>query len=195
MLLTRPSLKGRSFVIQFHEIIQEFGTCIPWLDPVRRLGFTTNGDCFRDQLLMAFGCDDESDIVPLQFVTSNRAREHVGGIMLFRQSPEQFADRTNIEASEVLRASGFPFLSCFQVRGELRNRGHGPDLAKRVFATLLKSHGKMQWVVTNPRMLQWYLAMGATLHSPLVNQDGCWLMSYDQTVRTDQSQTRPRLLR
>ncbi len=187
MKLIERSLDGRAFVIQFNQIMSEFGSCIPWLKPLKSLGFSTNGMYVRDRILQSFRCGDPSDITPLQFVTSDRQREYVGGMMLFRRSPEQFIDAQNQAISEELASSGYPFLSCLQVRTDLKNQGHGPKFIQKVFRTLLETHGKMQWVVTNRRSLNSYLSMGATLNSPLVNKDGLYLMSYNRATATSLS--------
>ncbi len=180
MRLVQRSLEGRAFVIQFHEIMEEFGKDIPWLDSLKGLVFSTNGRYVRDRILETFRCEDPSDIVPIQFVTSDRGSDYTAGMILFRRSPEQLADPRNRAVCEELTALGYPFLSCFQVREVLRNQGHGPDLIKRVLATLLESHGKMHWIVSSLHQAHWYQAMGATLQSPLVNQDGLWILSYNK---------------
>lgn len=180
MKLIERSLAGRAFAIQFNQIMQEFGSCIPWLEPLKPLGLSTNGTYVRDRILQSFRCGDPSDITPLQFVTPDQGREYVAGMMLFRNSPERFSDAKNQAVSGELTSSGYPFLSCLQVRTDLRNQGYGSRFVKKAFRTLLKTHGKMQWVVAHRRSINAYISMGATLHSPLMNQDGLWLMSYNR---------------
>jgi len=187
MKIIERSLAGRAFAIQFEQIMLEFGSCIPWLEPLKPLSFSTNGKYVRDRILQSFRCRDPFDITSLQFVTPDCSGEYIAGMMLFRYSPERFIDAGNQAISKELASSGYSFLSCLQVRNDLRNQGYGAGFVGKVFRTLVQTHGKVQWVVANRRSINTYISMGATLQSPLVNQDGVWLMSYNRKTAASPS--------
>ena len=70
MQLISRSLRGRTFLIQFIEIMREFGAEIPWLEPLQNIAYATNAAYVRDRLLRAFSCHDPSEVTPYQFVTA-----------------------------------------------------------------------------------------------------------------------------
>jgi hypothetical protein len=179
MLLVQRSLRGRAFLLQFTEIVQEFGTVIPWLDPLRSIQYSTNGSHFRDRILQFLNCQDDSEITPLQFVTSDRSREYVGGIIRFAHSPERFVDIRNEAIQEQLAHDGFQFISCLQVRSTLRRQGHGHNLFRRALTTILTTHGKVWGVASDPSLIPWYVSLGAKSRSPVENRDNLWVLSWD----------------
>lgn len=178
-LITR-SLSGRAFLLQFLEIMAEFGGEIPWLEPLQPIRFSTNGTWFRDQLLRALRQEEER-IVPLQFVTSDRPGDFVGGMLHFPVSPEQFRDRENREIQERLTHQGASFISCLQVRDVCRGQGHGRDLLERSLQVLLRSHGRVWGVVSKPSLVTWYASFGFRLCSPRENEDKLWILTLDPT--------------
>src|SRR3989344_7969748 len=115
MQLISRSLRGRTFLIQFIEIMREFGAEIPWLEPLQNIAYATNAAYVRDRLLRAFSCHDPSEVTPYQFVTADESREYVGGILHFTKTPEVFIDRSNQEIAERLTQEDFHYISCLQV--------------------------------------------------------------------------------
>jgi hypothetical protein len=179
MLLVSQSLRSRAFLMQFIEVLQEFGGVIPWLDPLRSLRYITNTAHFRDKFLLSVCCKDESEIKPLQLVSSDRSHEYVGGIIHLAHSPEIFTDSRNQGMSELLAHEGYQFMTCLQVRTDRRNRGHGFDLFSRALRTILENHEKVWGVVSDPKLLSWYSSLGGEIRSPLDNQDCLWILSWE----------------
>lgn len=180
MQLTARSLKGRAFLLQFTQIMSEFGREIPWLEPLKTIAFSTNSTYFRDRFLCSLGCKEAEDVTPWQFVSSDESREYFGGILCFAHSPEKFRDRANQETLELLNHARYRFVSCLQVRDVLRGQGHGNELMKRALRAILARHEKVWGVASNFRLLPWYTSLGAKVHSPWVNRDNLWIVSWEK---------------
>ena len=180
MQLVQSELTDRGFHIQFADVMREFGTVIPWLDPLRKVEFSTNPDYFRDKVLKGLRCRDESDITPLQLVTSDERREYVGGIIRLAHSPEKFVDSRNQELFERFSTQGYQFISCLQIRKDLRGGRLGPALMRDACDLFLKVYGKFWGVVSDFRLIQYYISIGAHLDSPLDNADRLWIVSWQR---------------
>ncbi|MFA4845967.1 MAG: GNAT family N-acetyltransferase [Patescibacteria group bacterium] len=180
MQLQQVSLRGRRFLIQFGEIIREFGGVIPWLDGIENLGYATNGVYFRDQLLRRLGQEEEG-VTAYQFVLSGSGRKFLGGLLQFQRTPERFKDSRNNDSVSRLVYRGSTFISCLQVRPTHRGDGVGDELMRRTLKTLLREKGSVWGVVSDPRLLSWYKTLGARILSPLENQDGLWIVHWSCT--------------
>jgi len=167
-------------LIQFHEIMAEFGRVIPWLDGMDDMRFATNGEWFSNELLRRLG-QSGSRITPYQFVNPDDARSFVGGILRFDMSPERLRDSRNAEIAECLSSSGSSFISCLQVRNPRRRNSVGTDMMRRSLDTILAHHGAVWGVVSNPRLLSWYASLGAELLSPRDNKDDLWIVHWNAT--------------
>ncbi len=181
MHLQPVSLRGRRFAIQFHEIIGEFGSVIPWLDGLYRLGYATNSEYFRDEFLRSTRQEDGT-ITPFQFIETGRAGEFLGGVLHFGRSPEGFLDRRNCATQERLAACGVSYISCLQVRGDRRGVGVGREMFPRALYAILRKKGAIWGVVSNPRLLPWYKSLGAQCLSPLENLDNLWIVQWNSTT-------------
>jgi hypothetical protein len=163
--------------------MDEFGQKIPWLLPLQQLGLATNASYFREELISRLGMRDEASLTPLQFTTSDIRREFIGGALHFSCSPERFRDSRNQGLNERLSGEGYQFVSCLQIRKDLRGGRHGPKFAGMVLDSLLKSHGKVWAVVSEPRLAQRYISLfGGTLRSPQENKDGLWILSWENNT-------------
>ncbi len=182
MRLQPVSLRGRRFFIQFHELMVEFGHVIPWLDGLSELRFATNGEWFRDHLLGRLG-QRNGVITPYQFVEGDEARTYIGGILLFDQSPETLRDRCNYEIAERLASEGASFISCLQVRESRRGSGVGGKMMPRAIRAIRHEHGAVWGVVSDPRLLPWYAALGAQTPSTLDNKDELWIVHWPKLVQ------------
>ncbi len=178
MRLQPVSLRGRRFLIQFYEIMSEFGHVIPWLDGMDDLRFATNGEWFCEELLRRSG-QRNGRITPYQFVDGNDARTFVGGIMHFDQSPECMRDPRNSEIMEFLTASGSSYVSCLQVREPRRGVGVGTQMVRRAIDAVLTKYNSVWAVVSDPRLISWYTSLGASFLSPLDNDDHLWILSWN----------------
>jgi len=179
MKIIECGLDSREFLIQFWEILQEFGTEIPWLEGLKKLRYVGNSTRFRDMLLTGLKMSDETGISPLQLVTSSEDREYVGGVLRFERAPEKFKDRKNLQIQEELEANGSQFLSCLQIRTDQRGGRHGPRLVKHTTDAMLARYGSFWAVVSDMRLIHWYESFGANLRSRLENQDGLWIISWN----------------
>jgi len=178
MLLQPVSLRGRRFLIQFYEVMAEFGNVIPWLDGMDEMRFATNGEWFRDELLRRLGQHD-GQVTPYQFVDGDAPRTFVGGILHFSESPEYLLDTRNAELAEQLVSEGSSFISCLQVRDPRRGTGVGTQMTQRAINAILKRHSDVWGVVSDPRLLAWYQTLGASTPSTLENNDGLWIVSWN----------------
>lgn len=178
MRLEPVILRGRRFLIQFYEIMAEFGGVIPWLDGLDEMRFVTNGEWFVDELLCRLG-QRNGRVTPYQFVDANHARSFVGGILHFDVSPEHLRDCRNNGIVERLTADGASYISCLQVREPRRGTGVGNEMMRHAIQAILARHGSVWGVVSNPRLLPWYASLGANLESPLNNQDGLWVVQWN----------------
>jgi GNAT superfamily N-acetyltransferase len=177
MRLVERSIRSRAFLLQYLQIMEEFGEEIPWLQPLKPISFSTNPNYFRDQFLRRLGCEEE-EIVPYQLVMSDVPREFVGGILYFPRSPEGFKDRNNQEILERIDSEGYRFISCLQVRDVFRGQGYGATIMQRALGAILEEHKKIWGVVSNPSLLPWYASMGAKVLSPAENKDELWVVSF-----------------
>lgn len=166
-------------MLQFNQIIGEFGNVIPWLEPLQNIAFYTNAKHFEDRLLMGLRCDNREDITPIQFVTSDESQEYVGGMIRFTKSPEKFTDFRNLEVQESLEQKGHNFVSCIQMRKEHRSKGYTNLLMKETLSNLLTTYKGVWGVVTDPLLLRWYISLGGILRSPMKNLDNLWIISWE----------------
>lgn len=181
MQLQPVSLRGRRFLIQYSEIMTEFGRIIPWLDGLDDLRFATNGVWFLEELVRRLGQQDGM-VTPYQFVDPDDAQTFVGGILHFDRSPEHLRDPRNAKIAEQLMDSGTSFISCLQVRKPRRGVGVGTHMGHRAINAILKYHGPVWGVVSDPRMTAWYTSLGASLPSPIDNKDGLWIVHWPLSV-------------
>lgn len=155
----------------------EFGEEIPWLDGLDEMRFATNGEWFVEELLLRLG-QRNGRVTPYQFVDVDDARTFVGGILHFDVSPERLRDPRNLELAERL-AENASFISCVQVREIRRGQGAGTLMMRRAIDAILRHHGAVWGVVSNPRHLPWYASLGAELPSPLDNRDNLWIINWN----------------
>lgn len=182
MRLQTTNLHGRGFLIQFYEIMREFGEVIPWLDGMDEMRFATDGRWFCDELLRRLG-QKNGRVTPYQFVDSDEARTFVGGILHFDVSPEHLRDPHNIDITQRLTLGGASYISCLQVRPSRREVGIGNSMMQQAIDAILTHHGAVWGVVSNPRLLSWYVSLGATIHSPLNNADDLWIVTWNPIKR------------
>lgn len=177
MRLIQRKLSGRAFLLQFMSVMEEFEEEIPWLEP---LPHATNGSYVRDRILQHFRCKDESEVIAMQFVTSDRPGFYFGGIIRFVRSPEIFLDTRNQEINERLSHLGYQFISCLQVREVHRGAGHGRAIMTKALRVVLSEHQKVWGVVSNPDLVAWYQSLGANVLSPRENKDDLWIVSWQK---------------
>ncbi len=179
MKLVQHSLGGRTFLLQFHQIMGEFGNVIPWLAPLHDIAFYTNPKRFEDHLLLRLGCNDREDLTPIQFVTPDESHDYVGGMIRLTKSPEKFIDFRNIETQGLLAHQRYHFVSCLQLRKEYRGKGFTNTLVKNAFQSVLDTHKKVWGVVSDPLLIRWYISLGGILRSPMENKDHLWIISWE----------------
>ncbi|PIX62029.1 hypothetical protein CO057_04235 [Candidatus Uhrbacteria bacterium CG_4_9_14_0_2_um_filter_41_50] len=179
MGLEKVSLRGRRFSIQFFSIMQEFGGVIPWLDGMDEMRFATDGHWFQDAMRSRFG----GEVTPYQFVADDDASTFVGGILHFDKAPERMRDCQNLALAEYLEAKGVNFISCLQVRDPMQGRGLGSAMTRRAIDVIIKKHGPVWGVVSNPKLLPWYVALGANTPSPPDNRDSLWIVDWSHSAR------------
>lgn len=177
MVLQQVSVRGRRFLVQFYEVMREFGREIPWLDGLDDLRYATNGEWFCDELARRTRQSDGT-VTPYQFVDSDSARTFVGGILHFAKSPERFCDGRNIEVAERLQAEHASFISCLQVRPERRSHDVGKTMMLRSIAAIRAKHGAVWGVAPNIRLRDGYVTLGAQSCSPEENSDNLWIVHW-----------------
>lgn len=184
MILSVEDLRSRSFLIQFYEIIMEFGKEIPWLAPLINIGFSTDSIYFRDQILKKLGCEEEG-IMPYQFIAPETGKYFVGGLLHFSKSPENFKSSVNRDIQEKLESEKAAYISCLQIRQPFRFSGNGKELMERTLRVILKEHGKVWGVVAHPELLSMYTGLGARVHSTLHNKDKLAVISWSNQNALD----------
>lgn len=177
MQLQSVGLRGRRFTIQFYELMREFGSDIPWLEGLDELGFATNGEWFREELLRRLG-QATGDVTPYQFIDNNPGRTYIGGLLHFTQSPEHLRDRHNNAIAERLAGEGASYISCLQVRTPQRGTGVGTEMMRRAIGAILDRHGSVWGVVSDPRLVSWYVSLGAVALSRASNRDDLWIVHW-----------------
>jgi predicted GNAT family N-acyltransferase len=177
MQLVKRSLESRAFLIQFGEVMREFGQEIPWLEGLENSVFWTNAAKFRSELLKKWRCED-GQVVAYQFILPGEEREYAGGIIHFSHSPEVFKDRSNQQILERFEAEGYHFISCLQVRSTFRSQGHGHNMTTRALKSIQAKYPKIWGVVSDYHLIAWYQKLGGQLLSPLDNSDNLWTISW-----------------
>ena len=177
MQLRCPDPDSREFLIQFEQIMREFGGVIPWLDDLDDLRYATNRVWFTGELSRRLGQRNGS-VIPHQFVEENEAETYIGGFLLFGQSPENLRDRRNGKIAERLALEGARFISCLQVREPKRGIGVGKKMMARAIDVIREKSGGVWGVVSNPDLVSWYEALGGTILSPRNNDDNLWIIHF-----------------
>lgn len=171
------SLRGRRFLMQFWELMAEFGDEIPWLQGLDDLRYATNAAWFCEELARRTG-QRHGVVTPYQFVDGDVARTYIGGILHFSRSPECFRDRRNAEAAERLAAEGASFISCLQVRPFYRGHEVGHTAMHNALKAIRGRHGAVWGVVAKPRLQRFYASLGAELLGSEENGDGLRIVAW-----------------
>ncbi|MDB5260659.1 MAG: hypothetical protein JWN37_890 [Candidatus Nomurabacteria bacterium] len=161
MLLLKKDVSGRAFLLQFIQLMNEFGPVIPWLKPLNHLSFCTNGRHFEREIYRTIGCDPGT-ILPYQFLTSGMDREFFGGVLHFEQSPERFTDPDLKYMQSTLEATGASYITCLHVRNVKRGEGWGAEIVRRSVRKVLEVHPVL-WGVCEPELSAWYEKLGASV--------------------------------
>jgi len=178
MLLVKQEVGGRAFLLQFQEIMREFGSVIPWLREAHALHFATNGRYFKEQLHERIGCP-QGTIVPYQLVSPDRSRDFVGSILHFSSTPENFQDPACEKLRHELVSRGAAYITCLQVREVKRGSGHGKEIIIRCIGRILREW-PVVWAVCEPELAIWYASLGATILSRGDNADHLAVISWEQ---------------
>lgn len=159
MLLKKQAVSGRAFLLQFIQIMQEFGVIIPWLKKLKDLPFYTNSAYFEKELYRILDIP-EGRIVPYQFLTSGIEKEFFGGCLHFSVSPEKFKDKQLANLQCKLELQGSSFLSCLYVRDIKRGQKIGTEIMQRVIKSILDVYPNI-WGVCERELIDWYVSLGA----------------------------------
>lgn len=179
MHMKHVSLRGGRFGIQLHEIVDQFKGVIPWIGRIDGLQFATNGAYVKDELHRRFEIGEDG-IIAFQFVTDDRSREFVGGLLSFAQTPERLVDPRNLALVQKLEADGARYISCLQIRSAHRGDGNGTVLMLRAVHAILRDYGAVWGVVSNPELLRWYRELGAETPSPVDSHDNLWIVTWQR---------------
>jgi len=183
MRLQSPSLRGRRFLIQYYQIMEEFGRVIPWLAGLDDLKYATEGNWFRDELARQTGNRPEG-VTAYQLVDEDPAKMFIGGLLHFEEMPELFRDQRHHQLAEQLKANGSSFVSCLQIRSALKQLGMGNELMQRAIKVILRDQGPFWGVASNPQLLPWYRSLGAQTPSPEHNRDNLWIVRWEKGIQT-----------
>ena len=136
MLLKKQIISSRAFLLQFMQIMQEFGAIIPWLKELENICFYTNRAYFERELSRIIGISKEM-IIPYQLLTSGNEREFFGGLIHFTKSPERFKDKQIAKLQAELESVGASYLTCLYVRDVKRGQKTGTEIMRRVIFRIL----------------------------------------------------------
>lgn len=179
MQLVSQSLKSRAFLLQFIQIMHEFGHIIPWLEGLSGLEYSTSSQYFFDQVLLRLRFDRQ-EIIPFQFISSDESKEYLGGVLYFERSPENFKDHANRACAQYLIHQGFRYITCLQTRELYRNGCIGTTIMEQSLSLMLSQFNGIWGVVSEYDVLCWHLKRGAQLESPLINKDNLWIISWSE---------------
>ena len=180
MRLEQVDLRSRSFLLQFFEVMSEFGNIIPWLEYLKTIKYSTNAEYFRDQVLKLLRCQDEHDILPYQLIGNKPERDFFGSIIHFKKSPERFRDFKNIEIMEGLEQQGYDYITCLQIRGQYRRQGWASVLLNGVMKKIIDQRQSVWAVLSDYNKDLYPYLSGATLRSPENNLDKLWIITWDR---------------
>lgn len=176
ILLVKQEISGRALLLQFQQIMIEFGSIIPWLQNVDLLHFVTSGQYFKRRLYEMIGCAQGS-IAPYQLISSDAERNYIGGILHFTSNPESFLDPVLNKLMKELVLGGASYITCLQVREVKRGCGHGNDILLRSIKRILKKW-TVVWAVCEPNMVYWYKSFGATVLNEGKNDDNLAIIAW-----------------
>jgi hypothetical protein len=77
MNLLNPDIQDRSFLIQFQDIISEFGEEIPRLKKIKDLKYTTDTEIFQEEMLDLLGLEHTEKIMPYILTTDDKRKEYI----------------------------------------------------------------------------------------------------------------------
>jgi len=176
MQIVHPESPSRSFLMQMMQVMEEFGSKIPWLNPLHEVQFSTDSVYFEKRLLGSFGCIKDQ-FLPSQIVTDDAAKTFIGGIFHFRKTPEVFSDQMSLRIVSDLESVGASYISCLQVRGVHRGQSHGDMLMRHSLTTITETFGKVWGVVEDQTLLPWYESLGMEVLNEKPNLDGLWFVT------------------
>jgi hypothetical protein len=178
MLLKKQIISSRAFLLQFMQIMQEFGGIIPWLKELENVCFYTNVKYFTRELSRTLGFSKEM-IIPYQFLTSGSEREFFGGLLHFTKSPEKFKDKKLAKIKFELELKGASYLTCLHVRDIKRGQKTGTEIMRRIVFRILEAHPCI-WGVCERDLVEWYVSLGASILNNGDNYDGLAVISWVQ---------------
>lgn len=180
MKLNKLELEDRSFLIQLDEIFKEFWGHIPRLDKIKDVKYLTDVDVFSSQLLENLCLDPSVHINPYILTTDTRWKEFVWSILNFSSSPERFIDPNNEVIREQLEYEKYAYITCLQIRDVFRNHGNWTELMSKSIEQIIKKFDKFRWVVSNPKLLDYYRRFGLEIVNTSQNQDWLYLVTSDE---------------
>lgn len=153
------------FAIQFHDILDQFGAEIPWLQDMyaSKVGHFTDRQEFARLIQEKLG-----NINPVAFIEETQGKSWVGGLILFDDPAIEsttFFDANSNDVIKDLTEKGYSLGSCFLMRGDMRGSGKAtPILLNKALGSLAKE-GKKVWGVCVPELVEVYRKAGATIHT------------------------------
>lgn len=179
MKLNKLALEDRSFLIQFDEIFKEFWWHIPWLDKIKDVKYITDVSIFSSQLLENLWLTPDTEINPYILTNDAKWKEYIWSILNFSTSPEQFLDPNNETIRQQLEHQKYAYITCLQIRNVFRNERHWTEIISKTIEQIIKKYDKFRWVVSNPRLLEYYKRFGLDVINEPSNKDWLYLISWD----------------
>lgn len=180
MKLNKLELEDRSFLIQLDEIFKEFWDHIPWLNKIKDVKYFTDANVFSSQLLENLSLDPNVEINPYILTTDMRWKEFVWSILNFSSSPEHFIDPSNEVIREQLEYEKYAYITCLQIRDVFRNHRNWTELMSKSIEQIIKKFDKFRWVVSNPKLLDYYKRFGFNVVNNGVNLDWLYIITSDE---------------
>jgi len=179
MKLNKLELEYRSFLIQLDEIFKEFWWHIPRLDKIKDVKYITDTEFFSAQLLENLWLDPKVEINPYILTTDTRGKEFVWSILNFSSSPERFIDSDNELIRQQLESEKYAYITCLQIRDVFRNSRCWIELISNSLEQIIKKFDRFWWVVSDPKLLNYYSRFGLDVVNSSKNKDWLYLISWD----------------
>ncbi|MCF7834487.1 hypothetical protein K9M48_00330 [Candidatus Gracilibacteria bacterium] len=180
MKLLEPNIEDRTFLIQFGDIVSEFGQEIPRLKKIENLKYFTDANVFKSELFNTLGIDHQETISPYILTKDDRGKEYIGGLLSFSQSPEMFTDPNNELVRQELESAKYAYITCLQIRDVLRGGNYGIELLSKAFEKILDRFEKVWGVVSKQELLSYYAYFGAKIENQIDNNDNLFLITMDR---------------
>ena len=180
MGLKSLDLKDRSFLIQFGDIVSEFGHEIPRLKKIINLKYVTDKNVFEKEIFNLLGLESTEKIKPYILTTDDKREEYIWWILYFSKSPEKFEDPNNELIRKQLESEKYAYITCLQIRDNLRQNNYGTQILSKSGKDILEEFHNVRWVFSKQQLIQYYKYFGMEIVNNAQNKDGLFIWTFNE---------------